>query len=57
MLGPLPDWANSMLRVYEVVKLTGWSLEQIESTPALVLDRLLLIHHAHQRAQASLTEG
>lgn len=38
------------------MKLTGWSYEQIQATPALVLDHLLWMDEIAQRVQKALTE-
>jgi hypothetical protein len=45
----LPDWADEVVRLHDAIELTGWSIEQIEATPAVLLDRLLLVHAARER--------
>jgi hypothetical protein len=53
--GPeLPDWGPAYLRIYEAVELTGWTIEQIQSTPAIQLDHLLTIYRAKQRVTMPL---
>lgn len=55
-LSDLPEWAEETIRLHTILDLTGWTLDQIEAAPAVILDRLLTVHYAKSRAQASKQE-
>jgi hypothetical protein len=50
---PLPP----EVRIYEVVRLTGWTLDQIDEAPAQTLDWLLAIERTHRKVEASSNDG
>ena len=47
----LPDELDEAIRIYDLVQLTGWSLEYLDNSPAMVLDRLLLVRAADIQVQ------
>jgi hypothetical protein len=53
----LPEWAPEYLDIYDIVEFSGWDIQTIRGTRVVDRDRLLMIHRAKQRAQASRNEG
>jgi hypothetical protein len=49
---PLPAAIEERNRLYELVRITGWTLEQIEATPAVDLDWLVQIDRVHREVEA-----
>jgi hypothetical protein len=47
----MPDWLHEGLRLYQIIKLTGWTLAEIERTPAVLLDVLLELDNAAEEAR------
>lgn len=47
----LPEELAESIRLHDLVQLTGWSIEYIDSAPAYQLDRLLLVRAADIAAQ------
>jgi hypothetical protein len=45
----LPDWLNEAVELYEIVSITGWSLDAIDNAPAIVLDELRAVHGVRER--------
>ena len=52
LIADLPDWLVDADRLYRLVKLTGWTPEQIAEAPGIVLDELLAVDQAHREAAA-----
>ena len=45
--GPeLPPDLAEMIRLHDLVELTGWTIPQIEETPAVICNQLLLVRTA-----------
>jgi hypothetical protein len=52
----LPKWGAEAIRIHTIIEMTHWTLDEIESAPAVVLDRLLTVQAAKNRARASMME-
>ncbi len=52
----MPDWLSEAHELYELVQITHWTPEVIDSQPAVRLDTLRAIHHVYQRVMSGQEE-
>lgn len=44
----LPDWLNDAAALHDIIRLTGWTPEQIDEQPAALLDALRAVDRVNR---------
>lgn len=53
----LPGWLTEATELHQIIRLTGWTPEQIEDQPAALLDALRAVDNVYRKVEAEASSG